>query len=73
MPENTDPRPAAHWGTKDPAGEPNRDLVIGVGRMVMECRTRLGDGCTPADVLRELQARGVEATDAQVRAMWDTH
>jgi hypothetical protein len=71
MPEDTDPRPAAHWGTKDPAGEPPRDLVIGVGRMVQECRTRLGEGCGPDDVRRELQARGVEVSAEQVRQFWE--
>jgi hypothetical protein len=71
MPENSDPRPAEHWGTRDPAGEPDRDLVIGVGRMVMEARTRLGDGATPADVLRELQARGVEVTADDVGRFWE--
>ena len=71
MPENDEPRPAQHWGTKDPAGEPNRDLVIGVGRMVMEARTRLGDAATPEAVLAELQGRGVEVTAEQVRRQWD--
>jgi hypothetical protein len=70
MPDTTDPRPAAHWGTHDPANEPDRDLVIGVGRMVTECRTRLGDRCGPADVLKELQARGVEVTEDDVRKFW---
>lgn len=70
MPEN-EPDTTAHWGTRDPAGEPDRDLVIGVGRMVMECRARLGDRCGPAEVLKELTARGVEVTEEQVRAAWD--
>jgi hypothetical protein len=71
MPENSDPRPASHWGTRDPAAEPDRDVVIGVGRMVTECRTRLGERCTQADVLRELQARGLEVDENQVRQFWD--
>ena len=62
---------AGHWGTHDPAGEPDRDLVIGVGRMVLEARTRMGAACTPEEVLAELRARGVEVTEDQVRQFWD--
>lgn len=62
---------AAHWGTKTPEAEPDRDQVIGFGRLVAECRTRLGAGCTPEQVAQELTARGLEAPVDQVRAAWD--
>lgn len=69
----TDPvpgNPAGHWGTRDPEAQPPRNLVLGLPRMVTETVTRLGPGCTPEQVCRELQAGGVEASPDEVRRAW---
>lgn len=61
----------AHWGTRDPATQPSRDMVIGLPRMVLETRTRMGPDATPERVARELQDRGVDTTIDAVRNVWD--
>ena len=58
--------PESHWGTHDPAAEPPRDVVLGVGRLVQEAKTRLGPTATPDEVHAELVARGVMIDRAAV-------
>ncbi|MBA4062687.1 MAG: hypothetical protein C0501_03075 [Isosphaera sp.] len=68
--DQTDPG-ESHWTHADPAGQPPRDQVISLKRMVTEARTRLGAGVTPEQVAAELRARGIDTTADAVRGVWD--
>ena len=59
-----------HWGTHDPASEPDRSQVAGIGRMVTEARDRMGPAATPEAVLAELTGRGMELTAGDVQKAW---
>jgi hypothetical protein len=59
--------PESHWGTKDPAAQPPRDAVLGLGRLVAEARGRLGADATPEAVAADLWARGVAADLDEIR------
>lgn len=61
----------AHWGTKNPAGQPAQPQVLGLVRMVIEARDRLGKDATPERVADELRAGGVGASLEDVRTCWD--
>jgi hypothetical protein len=60
-----------HWASRDPEGQPPRAAVLGLGRQVMECKLRLGAKATPAAVLAEVRAAGLDVTEEQIRAVWD--
>ena len=70
-PDKDDGVAAAHWGKLDPADTTNRDLVLGVPRMVTEARGRLGPDSTAEQVLAELKARGLDVTLDDVKSGWD--
>jgi hypothetical protein len=61
----------SHWSHPDPASQPPRDVLIGIGRMVMEARAKLGCRADSESVTRELQSRGMEVTREQVAQFWD--
>jgi hypothetical protein len=63
--------PEAHWGCCDPAAQPPQPLVLGLPRMVIEARTRLGPEATPERVAEELRAGGVETDADAIRQVWD--
>ena len=66
--ETDGPEPAEnHWMTTDPEGQPPRDMVAGLGRMVIETRDRLGPTATPEVIAAELKERGVDTTAEAVR------
>jgi hypothetical protein len=67
--DKTDPG-EGHWTHPDPEGQPSRDMVISLKRMVQEARTRLGPAATPEQVAAELKARGVDTTPAAVKEFW---
>ena len=60
-----------HWGTRDPATLPTREMVAGLPRLVLETRVRLGPLVSPEEVAQDLQARGVNTTTDAVREVWD--
>lgn len=62
--------PAAHWGTTDPESQPSRDQVMGLPRLVIETRARLGPTATPEQVLADLKARDIDTTLEEVRSLW---
>ncbi len=70
-PDTDDGKAAAHWGKLDPADTTNRDLVLGVPRMVTEARTRLGPDTTAEQVFEELKQRGLDVTLDDVKTGWD--
>ncbi|MBX9626162.1 MAG: hypothetical protein K2X82_20355 [Gemmataceae bacterium] len=63
--------PEAHWTNPDPAAQPSGAMVMGLPRMVLESRTRMGPDATPEAVADELRAGGVETTAEAVRQVWD--
>ncbi len=70
----TNPAPGSaesHWGTGDPEGQPSRDAVIGLGRMVAEAKTRLGPAADANAICADLKARGVDADPAEVARCCD--
>lgn len=60
-----------HWASRDPEAQPPRALVAGLGRQVLECKLRLGDEATPAVVVKELRAGGVEVSEEEVKRVWE--
>ena len=62
---------AAHWYAGDMDQQPNRDDIIGLGRMVMESRGRLGDEADLDTVISDLRNRGVQVSMEQVQLCWD--
>lgn len=76
MPETvpTDPKPGspeAHWSNTDPTDQPSGAMVMGLPRMVIEARARMGPEATPEKVAEELKAGGVDTTADAVRQLWD--
>ena len=76
MPETvpTDPKPGspeAHWSNTDPTAQPSGAMVMGLPRMVLEARTRMGPDATPEQVAEELKAGGLDTDLESVRAVWD--
>lgn len=69
--ETTAGSPASHWGTHDPADQTPRDFAAGLPRLVLECRQRGGQVCTPEAVVAELKARGLDVTLDDIREVWD--
>lgn len=70
----TDPdcgSPESHWGPRDVENQPPRDAVLGLGRMVIETRDRLGPSATPDAVVRDLRARGIGVTPEEVTRVWN--
>lgn len=67
--DTTDPG-EEHWTHADPEGQPSRDLVISLARMVQEARLRHGPSATAEGVAAELKARGVDTTADAVRGCW---
>jgi hypothetical protein len=61
--------PESHWGTRDPAAQPDQTPVLGLKRMVIEARDRLGTGATPEAIAAELKARGITAGTDEVRRL----
>jgi hypothetical protein len=55
----------------NPAAQPPRQPAVGLPRMVLETRTRLGPTVTPEQVTQELQSKGVQTTLEDVRSVWD--
>ncbi|MBX9582999.1 MAG: hypothetical protein K2X87_22060 [Gemmataceae bacterium] len=73
-PVPTDPKPGspeAHWSNTDPTAQPPQPLVMGLPRLVLEARTRIGPDATPEQVAEELKAGGVDTDVESVRAVWD--
>ena len=68
--EPTPGSPEEHWATRDPEHQPSRDEVLGLGRLVLEARDRLGPDATPERVAAELKARGIAADPAEVARWW---
>ena len=62
---------AGHWYTHDMEHQPSRDEVIGLGRMVMESRARLGEEADVDTVISDLRNRGVQVSMEQVQYCWD--
>jgi len=65
----TDPgcgSPESHWGPRDVEHQPPRDLLLGLGRMVIETRDRLGPDATADEIARDLRARGISVTAEEV-------
>jgi hypothetical protein len=62
--------PESHWGPRDVEGQPPRDAVLGLGRMVIETRDRLGLTATPDAVVRDLRERGIGVTAEEVGRFW---
>jgi hypothetical protein len=66
---NTRPEPGSsesHWGSRDPENQPCRDELMGLKRLVIETRSRLGEGATPEAIADDLRARGITADPAEV-------
>ncbi len=63
--------PGERFAHENPEGQPCRETVVGLPRMVLEARTRLGPTATPEQVARELQNHGVDTTADIVRKVWD--
>lgn len=63
--------PESHWSNSDPLAQPPQPMVLGLPRMVIEARTRLGPDATPERVAAELKAGGVDATADAIRQVWD--
>lgn len=70
--ENEPTTAEGHWASRDPEGQPPRAAVLGLPRQVSESRLRIGPGATPADVLDELKAAGLDVTEEQVEDVWET-
>lgn len=62
--------PEAHWSNADPAAQPSGAMVMGLPRMVIEARTRMGAAATPEKVAEELRAGGVDTTADAIRQVW---
>jgi hypothetical protein len=58
--------PESHWGSRDPAHQPPRDAVLGLKRLVIETRDRLGPAATPEAIADDLRTRGVAADPAEI-------
>lgn len=68
--DRTNPEPGSpesHWGTRDPASQPDQSAVLGLKRMVIEAQDRLGKDATPEAIADELKARGITADAAEIR------
>ena len=58
--------PESHWGSRDPERQPSREDVVGLRRLVIETRSRLGPDATAQAITDDLRARGVTADLAEV-------
>lgn len=58
--------PESHWASREPERQPSREEVMGLKRLVIETRSRLGPDATPQAIADDLQARGVAADPAEV-------
>lgn len=65
------PSPESHWYTANPSEQPAGQQVMGLPRMVLDVRAKMGGNVTPEQVVSELQACGVNITVAEVEAVWD--
>lgn len=69
-PDQEPTTPEGHWASHDPEGQPPRPAVLGLPRMVLESRLRLGPNATPTAVCREIQAAGLDVTESEVQTVW---
>lgn len=58
--------PESHWGSREPEQQPSRDEVLGLKRLVIETRSRLGSDATPQAIADDLRARGITADPSEV-------
>jgi hypothetical protein len=63
--------PDAHWAHVNPVGQPARENVIGLPRLVLETRAHLGPAATPEEVATRLREQGVETDVDAIREVWD--
>ena len=58
--------PESHWNARDIERQPSRDAVLGLRRLVIETRDRLGPTATPDAIAYDLRARGIAASAEEI-------
>jgi hypothetical protein len=53
-------------GPSEAEGQPSRDAVFGLRRLVIETRDRLGPSATPDAIVRDLRSQGISVTAEEV-------